>query len=66
MAQAKKTTRNKSNNSATVGYEAQEDDSEQFEATTQRLIVTLRQQHAEATKLDAAIAVNLKEPGYGA
>lgn len=25
----------------------------------------LNEQHAEAAKLDAAIAANLKEPGYG-
>lgn len=65
MAQAKKATHNKSNNGATVGYEAQANDSEQFEAKTQRLTATLREQHAEATKPDAAIAVNLKGLGYG-
>ncbi len=30
-----------------------------------RLTATLREQQAEATKLDAAIATNLKELGYG-
>lgn len=30
-----------------------------------RLTTTLRQQQAEAEKLDAAIAANLKELGYG-
>jgi len=30
-----------------------------------RLAATLRQQQAEAAKLDAAIAANLKELGYG-
>ena len=30
-----------------------------------RLTATLREQQAEATKLDAAIAANLKELGYG-
>lgn len=31
-----------------------------------RLAVTLRQQQAEAAKLDAAIAAHLKELGFGA
>ena len=30
-----------------------------------RLVATLRAQQAEAKKLDAAIAANLKELGYG-
>lgn len=30
-----------------------------------RLTTTLRQQQAEGAKLDAAIAANLKELGYG-
>ena len=30
-----------------------------------RLTATLREQQAEATKLDTAIAANLKELGYG-
>ena len=30
-----------------------------------RLTATLRQQQAEAARLDAAIAANLKELGYG-
>jgi type I restriction enzyme M protein len=30
-----------------------------------QLTATLRQQQAEAAKLDAAIAANLKELGYG-
>jgi type I restriction enzyme M protein len=30
-----------------------------------RLTATLRGQHAESAKLDAAIAANLKELGYG-
>jgi hypothetical protein len=29
------------------------------------LTATLREQQAEAAKLDAAIAAELKEPGYG-
>lgn len=48
-----------------VGAEAQEDDGEPFEEKMKRLIATLRQQQAEAAKLDAAIAANLKELGYG-
>ncbi|HWO42338.1 MAG TPA: hypothetical protein VNO43_11100 [Candidatus Eisenbacteria bacterium] len=42
-------------NGATVGYEAQ----------LWRLVATLREQQAEAAKLDAAIAANLKDLGYG-
>jgi type I restriction enzyme M protein len=48
-----------------VGAEAQEDDGEPFEDKMRRLTATLRQQQAEAAKLDAAIAANLKELGYG-
>jgi type I restriction enzyme M protein len=48
-----------------VGAEAQEEDGEPFQEKMQRLTATLREQQAEATKLDAAIAVNLKELGYG-
>ena len=48
-----------------VGAEAQEDDGEPFEEKMQRLTATLRQQQMEAAKLDAAIAANLKELGYG-
>jgi type I restriction enzyme M protein len=48
-----------------VGAEAQEDDGEPFHAKMRRLTVTLREQHAEAAKLDAAIDSNLKELGYG-
>ena len=49
-----------------VGAEAQEDDGEPFEEKMKRLVVQLREQHAEAVNLDAAIATNLKELGYGA
>ena len=31
----------------------------------QRLVMQLREQQVEAAKLDAAIATNLKELGYG-
>lgn len=48
-----------------VGAEAQEDDGEPFEEKMKRLAAELREQQTEAVKLDAAIAVNLKELGYG-
>jgi type I restriction enzyme M protein len=48
-----------------VGAEAQEDDGEPFEEKMQRLVAQWREQQAEAAKLDAAIATNLKELGYG-
>jgi type I restriction enzyme M protein len=48
-----------------VGAEAQEDDGEPFGEKMQRLVAQLREQQAEAAKLDAAIAANLKELGYG-
>ena len=48
-----------------VGAEAAEDDGEPFEKKMKRLTATLREQQAEAAKLDAAIAANLKELGYG-
>ena len=48
-----------------VGAEAVEDDGEPFEDKMKRLTATLREQQAEAAKLDVAIAANLKELGYG-
>ena len=48
-----------------VGAEEIEDDGEPFEEKMTRLATTLRQQQEEAAKLDAAIAANLKELGYG-
>lgn len=48
-----------------VGAEAQEDDGEPFSEKMQRLAAQLREQQTEAAKLDAAIAANLKELGYG-
>ncbi|MCC6154510.1 MAG: N-6 DNA methylase, partial [Candidatus Hydrogenedentes bacterium] len=48
-----------------VGAEAQEDDGEPFDEKMKRLVALLRMQQAEAKKLDAAIAENLKELGYG-
>jgi len=49
-----------------VGSEAQEDDGEPFEEKMKRLTATLREQQAEALRLDAAIAASLKGMGYGA
>ena len=48
-----------------VGAEAQEEDDELFDEKMKRLTATLRQQTNEAAKLDAAIAANLKELGFG-
>jgi type I restriction enzyme M protein len=48
-----------------VGAEAAEDDGEPFDAKMKRLVATLREQQAEAAKLDAAITANLRELGYG-
>ena len=48
-----------------VGAEAAEDDGEPFDEKMKRLTATLREQQAEAAKLDAAITANLKELGYG-
>lgn len=48
-----------------VGAEAAEDDGEPFEDKMKRLTATLREQQTEAARLDAAIAANLKELGYG-
>jgi len=48
-----------------VGAEDQQDDGEPFETRMKRLTETLREQQAEAAKLDAAIAANLKEIGHG-
>jgi type I restriction enzyme M protein len=48
-----------------VGSEEIENDGEPFEAKMNRLATILRGQSVESAKLDAAIAVNLKELGYG-
>jgi type I restriction enzyme M protein len=48
-----------------VGAPEQEEDDEPFEAKMARLVAQLGEQQAEAAKLDAAIAANLKELGYG-
>src|SRR5690606_18821542 len=48
-----------------VGAEAVEDDGEPFDEKMKRLVATLREQQAEAARLDAAIAASLRELGYG-
>jgi type I restriction enzyme M protein len=48
-----------------VGAEAQEDDGEPFVEKMAQLVTTLREQQAEAARLDAAIAANLEVLGYG-
>jgi type I restriction enzyme M protein len=48
-----------------VGAEAADDDDEPFEEKMERLVAALREQQAKAVGLDAAIAANLKELGYG-
>ena len=48
-----------------VGAADVEEDGEPFEDKMRRLAATLREQQAEAAKLDATIAANLKELGYG-
>jgi type I restriction enzyme M protein len=48
-----------------VGAEAADEDDEPFVEKMKRLTGTLRQQQGEAAKLDATIAANLKELGYG-
>ena len=48
-----------------VGAAEKEDDGEPFEDRMRRLVATLREQQTEAAKLDAAIAANLRELGYG-
>ncbi len=48
-----------------VGAEAEEDDDEPFDDKMKRLTKTLRQQQQEAAMLDATIAANMKDLGYG-
>ena len=48
-----------------VGAEIKDDDDEPFEEKMKWLVVQLRRQQAEAAKLDAVIAKNLEELGYG-
>ena len=48
-----------------VGAEPQPDDGEPFEEKMQRLALEWQNQHSESERLDAAIASNLKELGFG-
>ena len=48
-----------------VGAGAAEEDNEPFEEKMRRLAMRLREQQAEAAKLNAVIATNLQELGYG-
>ena len=48
-----------------VGAAAAEEDAEPFDEKMRRLTATLREQAAEGARLDAAIAANLRELGYG-
>jgi len=48
-----------------AGTPEQEKDDEPFDQKMQRLVAQLREQRAEAARLDAAIAKNLKELRYG-
>jgi len=48
-----------------VGAEAAQEDDEPFDDKMARLIADLRAQQGEAARLDAAIAANLQELGYG-
>ncbi len=49
-----------------AGAEPQEDDGEPFENKMARLAAQLREQQAEAQRLDAAIEENLARLGFGA
>ena len=48
-----------------MGAERQADDGEPFEVKMDRLTSQWREQQLEATRLDAAIAANLKLLGFG-
>ncbi|HVL88563.1 MAG TPA: class I SAM-dependent DNA methyltransferase [Candidatus Thermoplasmatota archaeon] len=48
-----------------VGAGAVEDDGEPFDEKMKRLVATLKEQQAEANRLDKAIATNLEALGYG-
>ena len=48
-----------------VGAEAAEEDAEPFDDKMRRLVATLREQQAEAARLDDLINANLRELGYG-
>ncbi|MBT9143079.1 MAG: hypothetical protein DDT32_01482 [Syntrophomonadaceae bacterium] len=47
-----------------VGAEAQADECEPFDGKMNRLVVQLREQQAEAARLDAAIWRNMEDLGY--
>lgn len=47
-----------------VGAEAQTDECEPFDGKMNRLVVQLREQQAEAARLDAAIWRNMEDLGY--
>lgn len=49
-----------------VGAEDAEDDGEPFEEKMQRLVAQMKEQQAEAAKLEALISAHLEEFGYGA
>ncbi|MBM4287372.1 MAG: SAM-dependent DNA methyltransferase [Deltaproteobacteria bacterium] len=49
-----------------VGAAVVEEDGEPFEEKMARLVAQLREQQAEAAKLDALIAANVQDLGYGA
>jgi type I restriction enzyme M protein len=48
-----------------VGAEAAEEDDEPFDTKMRRLVATLREQQAQAARLDELINGNLRELGYG-
>jgi len=48
-----------------VGTPEVEDDGEPFEEKMKRLVAELREQQAEAARLDKAIWANLEDIGYG-
>jgi type I restriction enzyme M protein len=48
-----------------VGTAAADEEVEPFDEKMQRLVATFRQHQVDGAKLDAAIAANLKELGYG-
>lgn len=48
-----------------VGASDSEEDAEPFEEKMKRLVAEFKEQRTEATRLDAAIAANLKVLGYG-
>ena len=55
----------RSSGSHHVEHEERRDDGEPFKGKMKRLTTALREQQAEAAKLDAVIVANLEELGYG-